>query len=386
MTSLNPKNILFLGTHGQNNIGDEMLMETFLIQLGDKHQYTVNSYNPEFTKVKFADNFDLIIFHTLEDLFHLPSLILRSHIVVFGGGSILKELYSGVNRNRFSTLLMVLAIVSFAKIIGRKQVLMSSIGIGPIKTKFGIFLAKQILSMVDFVSVRDKKSYNICQSLKIHVNKLALVPDAIFVNDANYFDQLKKTPSNNSSFLNIALNLNYSIEHPEIWPSFIQYLAQGFRRFHTLQPIRIHGVPMQSGFKDHDDYQLLKDFRDMVPEIEIILHKPNSAKDIGHILSQCDLVVSERLHTCIIAVILGKPTLPLIYDIKIKEFTNLLSLEDFGLVIDKSFTSANFEKNLTQLELRADEISRNLLDITTRLRKQSKDNFNQLKNLVEKSD
>ena len=44
------KQVLFLGTHGQYNIGDELLLETFLEQLGDQHHYTINSYDPEFTK------------------------------------------------------------------------------------------------------------------------------------------------------------------------------------------------------------------------------------------------------------------------------------------------------------------------------------------------
>ncbi len=46
----NPRRIVFLGTHGQYNIGDELLLETFLTQLGAEHHYVVNSYDPEFTR------------------------------------------------------------------------------------------------------------------------------------------------------------------------------------------------------------------------------------------------------------------------------------------------------------------------------------------------
>ncbi len=43
------KRIVFLGTHGQMNIGDELLLETFLTQLGRDNHYYVNSYDPQFT-------------------------------------------------------------------------------------------------------------------------------------------------------------------------------------------------------------------------------------------------------------------------------------------------------------------------------------------------
>lgn len=56
------KKILFLGTHGQHNVGDELLLETFLTQLGSEHHYFVNSYDPEFTKAQLQPKFHAEIF------------------------------------------------------------------------------------------------------------------------------------------------------------------------------------------------------------------------------------------------------------------------------------------------------------------------------------
>ena len=40
------RRILLLGTHGQQNIGDELLLSTFLSMLGSEHDYEINSYDP----------------------------------------------------------------------------------------------------------------------------------------------------------------------------------------------------------------------------------------------------------------------------------------------------------------------------------------------------
>ena len=53
------RRIVFLGTHGQYNIGDELLLDTFLTQLGSQHHYVVNSYDPEFTRAQLARRFDV---------------------------------------------------------------------------------------------------------------------------------------------------------------------------------------------------------------------------------------------------------------------------------------------------------------------------------------
>ena len=58
------KRIVFLGTHGQFNIGDELLLETFLSELGEDNHYYVNSYDPDFTSSQLTPPFHVNAFHT----------------------------------------------------------------------------------------------------------------------------------------------------------------------------------------------------------------------------------------------------------------------------------------------------------------------------------
>ena len=99
--------ILFLGTHGQFNLGDELLLETFLSQLGEEHTYAVNSYDPAFTQNAMRPKFNVESFHTTRELPRFLKYLLTSKVIFFGGGSIIKELYASVGRNPYSTLLML---------------------------------------------------------------------------------------------------------------------------------------------------------------------------------------------------------------------------------------------------------------------------------------
>ena len=53
-----------LGTHGQYNIGDELLLETFLARFGDQHHYVVNTYDPAFTGAQLAGRYDVELIDT----------------------------------------------------------------------------------------------------------------------------------------------------------------------------------------------------------------------------------------------------------------------------------------------------------------------------------
>ena len=179
--------ILFLGTHGQFNIGDELLLETFLGQLGRQNQFYVNSYDPQFTKGALQSRFNLETFHTTQELPRFIRYLVTCDVLFFGGGSIIKELYASVGRNRYATLAMIYATVTFAHLIARKRVVMSNIGVGPIATKMGQRMARWILRQVDILSVRDQKSLNTCLQLGIPSQKVRQVPDAVFANSPQVF-------------------------------------------------------------------------------------------------------------------------------------------------------------------------------------------------------
>jgi polysaccharide pyruvyl transferase WcaK-like protein len=94
------KNIVFLGTHGQMNIGDELLLETFLTQLGAENRYFVNSYDPAFTAAQLGAHFHAEVFNTATERSKLLKYLWQADLLFFGGGSIIKELYASTGTQR----------------------------------------------------------------------------------------------------------------------------------------------------------------------------------------------------------------------------------------------------------------------------------------------
>lgn len=344
------KNIVFLGTHGQYNIGDELLLETFLNQLGSHHHYEVNSYDPPFTAAQLQSRFHAEVFNTTGDRGRLLRRLQTCDLVFFGGGSIIKELYASVGRNRYATLLMVLAIVTFAHQIARKPIVMSNIGVGPLQTHQGRRLARYILHQVDVLSVRDCKSYETCLSLGLPPHRMQCVPDAVFANSPDQFapiscEEVAGYPLPRPAACNgaprspvrVALNLNYDIENPTNWTTFLKNLEDGLRALHTSCPIEIHTLPMQSGFKAHHDAKVLAEFCTRLPEIEAHQRLPTTHRQIAALIAGCDLLVAERLHALVIAAILGKPFVALTYDVKVRELIAGLEMTSYALDANAPF-------------------------------------------------
>lgn len=374
-------NILFLGTHGQFNLGDELLLETFLAQLGREHRYAVNSYDPVFTQNMLTPQFSMESFHTTRELPRFLKYLITSNLLFFGGGSIIKELYASVGRNPYSTLFMILATVTFAKQIARKPVVMSNIGVGPIMTPNGERLARWILNQVDILSVRDDKSLQTVLKLGLAPSKVIRVPDAVFANAPEVFlpNPQPLLPSNK---LRVALNLNYDIENRDAWEGFVTSLAECLQLMDKRRKLEIHALPMQSKFKANDDLSVLKTFCKRIPEIEVIFHEPQSAQDVASIISGCDLVLAERLHTLVISSAIGKPFFGLIYDVKVRELLDYLGMLEHSLDINQPFTAQTLFEGITQVINNSDSVRTHLLERSTSLRKELMAYFNDLRKKV----
>jgi polysaccharide pyruvyl transferase WcaK-like protein len=380
---MDKKHILFLGTHGQYNIGDELLLETFLAQLGSEHHYMVNSYDPAFTRQRLGDQYSVEVFDTGGSKVQFMRRILAADLVFFGGGSIIKELYASVGRHRYSTLLIILLTVFFARRIAGKPVLMSNIGIGPLLSPGGERLAAWILRQVNYLAVRDRKSFSTSQRLGVPAARLRQVPDAVFALSQADLGLAQLAPPTDGR-LHIALNLNYNIENPDNWEPFLASLAEGLAAFAARHPLVIHGLPMQAGFKKHDDLQELTAFRARIPHVEMILHTPQDHCEVAAILAGCHLVVAERLHALVIATILERPFLSLMYDVKVRELTAGLEMLAYAIDINQPFVPERLVERLELLHREQQTVQAHLAGCAVALRHDLADYFGYVRQLMAK--
>jgi polysaccharide pyruvyl transferase WcaK-like protein len=372
------KSIVFLGTHGQYNIGDELLLETFLTRLGSENRYFVNSYDPAFTTKQLGEHFRVEVFHTAKERGPFLRHLLACDLLFFGGGSIIKELYGTVGRNRYATLLMVLATVTFTHVLARKPIVMSNIGVGPIATPWGRRLARLILRQVDVLSVRDDNSYRTCLQLGLAPGRVQRVPDAVFANPPAMFlsatSEVNGRARPGAAFqrepMQVALNLNYDIENPDNWETFQANLADALTALHTRRPLVIHGLPMQSRGKVENDWKVLADFRERIPGLEMQLHRPETHQEVARIIASCDLLLAERLHALVIAAILGLPCFALVYDVKVRELVANLDMQQYSVDVNHPFDPGDLVRRVDTLLNHADDARSLLLARSTAFREE----------------
>lgn len=321
------RKVLFLGTHGQANVGDELLLDTFLTELGPDNTYAVNSYDPATTTAQLADRFDVTVFDTASDRRGLLRNLLRCNVVVFGGGNILKELYRSVGRWKYSTLAMVLAVVLLARLAG-KPVLMANVGIGPVESAPGRLLVRVILRLVWLISVRDEGSQRLAVSVGCAGHKLRLVPDAVWVRDPDSLrGEADPEPRADDVPLRIALNLNKDVDVADEWGRFLDRLVAALGQVADARPVEFHALPMQCGFKSGTDLEVLEEVLGRL-DAPVRIHAPADHLQVASIIAGCDVVVSERLHAIVLSVVIGCPVVALPYDVKVRELATQLGIEE----------------------------------------------------------
>lgn len=331
------RRVLLLGTHGQSNVGDELLLQTFLQELGADHDYQINSYDPEETAASIDEAFCVDVFNTALGQWRLPLRILRSDVVIFAGGSIVKELTPATQRWRYSTLLMVLAIVTFARWMCRTPVLLSNVGVGPLGSRRGRFLAKLILAQASLVATRDRASTTMCHRLGLSSDRVRHVPDAVFVNSPCSFAPPRRHAQTGDGPLRIALNLNHDVEDEALWEAFLEKVRQALGHLQAGREVEIIALPMQSTFKDDNDLTVLRDFLATTP-LQTRISEVKDHHDAARVIAEADVVLAERLHAIVLATILGTPVVALPYSTKVTELAAELRLVDRAFSVHDSFS------------------------------------------------
>ncbi|MBA4247304.1 MAG: hypothetical protein C0444_03300 [Microbacterium sp.] len=347
-TTPNSTRVVMLGTHGQYNIGDELLLATFLRQLGTQYDYVVNTYDPADTAARIDPDYRVELINTAGDRLALLRHLRRADAVVFAGGSILKELSAATGRNRYATLLMILAVVTATRVIGRAPMAMLNIGVGPIRTRFGRWLAGRILNQVTLVTVRDAGSAALCERIGVR-RPVVSSTDAVFSVEPEWLRGGAPRPAADTGTLRIGLSLNHDIDTPENWEHVVATLAHAVRDLGAERAIEVHGLPMQSRGKTHDDATVLRDFAERIAPVPFVEHRPDDIVEVARIIEQCDLIVAERLHAIITSAKLGVPVVPLAYDVKVRQVASVLGLDDVSIDLSASFTAEQVHQAIARV-------------------------------------
>ena len=141
--------VLLMGAYGQDNLGDEALLEVHLQQLAGA-RVVVASSSPRQTGARY----DVPSVRTYGGARTLHAF-LASRAVVYGGGSVVKELPRPQPGYRVVAALAFLG--SLARLTGRR-IVYSAVGVERLRTRLGRALARVALRAAHLLHVRDEGS------------------------------------------------------------------------------------------------------------------------------------------------------------------------------------------------------------------------------------
>lgn len=314
------KRFVLSGYFGFKNFGDEAILSVLVKKLqANGHRITIISSDPQYTKKQFRHIRSVYTFK-FQDII---GAIAKSNVLVSGGGSLLQDVTS------IKSLIYYLLVISIGLFL-RKKVIIFAQGIGPIRSKFGQFLTKNILKHCNYVSVRDEKSLQLLNSWGINADLLC---DPIF---STQTDCSKK-----NNILAVQLR-----DFKTMNDDFIDRLAQ--KVVQDFSDIEVEIYSFQDAIDKNICEKFEKALKMLRPELKTTLYTGLPNDEIIQKLAKAQYLIAMRFHAIIIGLISRVKVLSINYDIKVEKISKEFNIPMIEL--NKSFANQFEELKNENLE------------------------------------
>ena len=326
--------IFLLGAYGQNNLGDEALLQAILEHFPDAH-IAVNSAQPEAT----ARRYGVEAFYTYWRLprFARPRALMRSDLMVFGGGSLLKEVEGG-HRVRLAYCLRILALLLLCRMLG-KPAAMLGVGIGPLHQPLYRRLSRLAANLCTLICVRDAASYDLLRAIGAR-GEVHLTADLVFSlageKPASGLAANAPAPAPDgdpNSPRRVVVIPRYSLtaEQQAALAAACDGLVERYGSHITLLPFQTGYLPR---FDDLPAAAAIVARMRHAANAEIqVLEEPDRAQAL---IASADLVLSARLHGLIFASLHAVPMVAINYEVKIRALMVELGQEEACLELSEA--------------------------------------------------
>lgn len=231
--------------------------------------------------------------------------------------------------------------VLIAKFLG-KNVVMFPNSVGSFRTIVGRTLARLALNRCDHILIREPRSFNVVASLGIRTPK-TLVADTALLFKASTSSSLSNT---HKPIMGVAVGVySHSVTRKQRC-KFIESVAEALDvvvRRHGFHAIFLpHYV---TGFQ-FDDLEISKQVMErMETRSQTSLIGTSNVEEYKSLLSQMDIVLSSKMHPCVLAASAFVPAVCIAYDDKQVAFFEQLDLSDCVLPFQR-VTSKNLASKI----------------------------------------
>lgn len=353
--------IVLSGYYGFNNLGDEAVLYSILRTLRTAKpdlRFTVLSNDP--VKTKKAYNVDAVNRWSMKEVFRA---LMQCDLLISGGGSLLQDTTSP------KSLLYYLGVVFLAKLL-RKKVIYYAQGVGPINSYLGQKLVPLVSNMVDIIAVRDQDSKNLLQQLQVKKPPIYVKADAVL---GLYRKEIERKSGQNLLIRNgIDLTNKGSMIGIAVreWQGLSGYLKVVAQLADEL--IRKGFCVLLLPMHFPEDVTASRELARLMEEEPILIKEQCSVIEMLGLIGELDLMIGMRLHSLIMAAVMGVPSVGISYDPKVDSFLKLTEQPIAGRVetLDYDVLARDVFTTLSNLET----VQANLAERVNELRVEAREN------------
>lgn len=311
------KKIIMSGYFGFSNSGDDAILKSIIESfksLDPDLNIKVLSKDPDLTEREYGvaavDRFKF---------FDVRKSLKASDMLISGGGSLLQDKTSS------RSIWYYLLIMKLAKRY-KKRVFVYSNGVGPINKIFNRNITRRVLNKVDYITLRDKDSYDFIKSIGVNNPNIKVLSDPVFnLKEASDESVRKKFDINEDTVL---VSIRSWIDDEKLiseLSKFLNYLIDDGKN--------IVFMPMQTP----RDTTISEKIASNLKSSKIIDEK-YPVEILMSLMKNADFIVAMRLHAMIYAIHQNLPFIGLSYDPKTETL-----LKDFDESINIDVDAINYD-------------------------------------------
>jgi|GEM_PF-1589524 len=377
------KKVLLLGSYGQSNLGDDLLMWNYLELLRSKGftDIYVNANTTEFLPDVIKENYPALrIVNTYKtSLMEYITIIRSVDCVVYGGGTLYKELYSSTGRAPYSVIIRLMAFNVLAKLVGTKLYHLH-IGIGSLKTALGRWISKIAIGSAVRTVFRDQKSYDFAKgTLRISDSKIAKSTDGLFINSVWRSVWKEASLAVDRKKYKTVVGVNVLSDIPD-WVDRDEYVSEMKRFVEGLlkDDVYVVFVPFQNKFNPRNDLLFTKEeFGPLLAGYENQTILENVTIDtIGSYIRQCDVFIGMRFHSLLLSAVSEVPFVAVAYDTKCWRFVSEIGY-DYAVELE-NLTVNSLQYAYENALASRKTIKKHLHDVSNKLYEEAEDGLRTL--------
>jgi len=306
--------IVLSGYYGFHNVGDEAILEATL-RLFRRYrpglEVVVLSGDPEHTR----RSYDVAAVHR-GNLPAVVRVLRQATLLVSGGGGLLQDVTG------WRSVPYYLGIIKLAMLLGVRVAVFAQ-GIGPMERRLNRRLVKQVLSRVDWISVRDPASLDLLKELGVS-RAVELAADPVFTLEPPALPEVERCRSEyglrrekGRPLVGISLR---RLPGGDDDAAFIGLARAACLFLEQQMGARLLFLPFQ---KKEDLEAGHAVFSGLSPG-HIIIEKNMPPREMLSLVAGLDLLFAMRLHALIFAAVCGVPFVGMPYDPKVSAFLRLM--------------------------------------------------------------